>query len=294
MSPLDTFTAVKQQAKKILAGITDVEGQPEAELMLILCHLTQTEPKEWNTDPTQHIPPALQNKVFALLNRRIEERIPVQYLLEEAWFYGRPFFVTPSVLIPRPETELLVDEVLTYCQNQAKKAVQILDIGTGSGCIPITLALELENKPGLSVEICASDISSDAIAVAVQNADHLGAAGRVNFYQGDFMAPLASQRFDVIVSNPPYVAEADRDTLSPEVEGHEPALALFAGEDPLRFYRRFAQESREFLAPSGVLILELGDGIAAAVRQLFDEAGYSTVEIKPDYAGKDRLAIINS
>lgn len=212
-------------------------------------------------------------------DRLVERRAtgePMQYLLGVREFFGRDFEVNPAVLIPRPETELLVEAVL---QKPAEKA-RVLDVGTGSGCIAVTLACE---RP--SWEMCATDISAAALAVAEKNARRLGA--EIDFRQGDLTEPFAGESFDVVVSNPPYVAERDRPTLSREV-GWEPESALFAGEDGLEVYRRLVPAAARVLQPGGLLAMELGYDSLSGVLSLLEE--WDDVETQPDLAGIARIA----
>jgi len=210
--------------------------------------------------------------------RYLHERLqgkPTQYITGHQEFYGRDFRVTPDVLIPRPETEHLIEAALAH----TNAAGTILDIGTGSGAIAITLALETKAR------VVAIDVSLAALAVAKENARSLGA--RVEFVAGDLGTALADSAYDLIVSNPPYVAERDRATLQREVREYEPALALFGGEDGLAVYPRLISDAVRLLRPGGWLMMELGD--AVAVREMC--AGWSAVEIVNDLAGIPRVLI---
>ena len=206
------------------------------------------------------------------LHQRIKGE-PTQYITGRQEFYGREFRVTPDVLIPRPETEHLVEATL------ARRAETILDIGTGSGAIAVTLALET------TARVTASDVSPAALRVARQNADALGA--RVDFVACDLGAALADGSFDLVVSNPPYIAGRDRTSLQAEVRDHEPALALFGGEDGLAVYQRLVPEARRLLRPGGWLMMELGD--AGAVREMC--GSWTGVEIVNDLAGIPRVLL---
>jgi release factor glutamine methyltransferase len=206
------------------------------------------------------------------LHQRIKGE-PTQYVTGCQEFYGREFRVTPDVLIPRPETEHLIEAAL------ARRAETILDIGTGSGAIAVTLALETNAR------VTATDFSPAALRIARQNAQALG--GRVEFAACDLGAAFADGSFDLVVSNPPYIAGRDRASLQPEVRDHEPALALFGGEDGLAVYRRLIPEAKRLLRPGGWLIMELGD--ARAVREMCAE--WSSVEIVNDLAGIPRVLL---
>ena len=213
--------------------------------------------------------------------RRLVERRttgePTQYLLGVREFFGRDFEVSPAVLIPRPETELLVEAVL----ERAAENARVLDVGTGSGCIAATLACE---RPSLG--IFAVDISSAALATAQRNALRHGA--NVCFMQGDVLQATGDESFDVVVSNPPYVAQRDRPTLSRELRW-EPELALFAGDDGLDIYRRLIPAAVRVLRPGGLLAVELGYDSLPGVLALLEE--WDDVETQPDLAGITRIAL---
>jgi release factor glutamine methyltransferase len=206
------------------------------------------------------------------LHQRIKGE-PTQYITGRQEFYGREFRVTRDVLIPRPETEHLVEAAL------ARGAENILDIGTGSGAIAVTLALET------TARVMASDVSAAALGIARQNARALGA--RVDFVACDLGAAFAERSFDLVVSNPPYIAGRDRASLQAEVRDHEPAIALFGGEDGLEVYRRLVLEAWRLLRTGGWLMMELGD--ALAVREMC--AGWGDVEIVNDLAGIARVLL---
>ncbi|MEI9811847.1 MAG: peptide chain release factor N(5)-glutamine methyltransferase [Acidobacteriota bacterium] len=213
------------------------------------------------------------------LHQRIEGK-PTQQIVGKVEFYGRDFRVTPDVLIPRPETEHLIEAALDHARGR------VIDVGTGSGCIAGTLAAEVP-----TAQVFATDISKAALAVARGNA--LG----VTFVEGDLLAGFKDESFDLVVSNPPYVALRDRDMLQREVREHEPALALFGGEDGLDVYRRLIPEAARVLKPEGWLVLEIGAEQGDSVRAMLAAANggilttWSQVEIKQDLAGLDRVAI---
>ncbi|MCS6831716.1 MAG: peptide chain release factor N(5)-glutamine methyltransferase [bacterium] len=211
------------------------------------------------------------------LERRAR-REPLAYILGKAEFCGLEFTVTPDVLVPRPETEVLVEAAV------ARQPATIADIGTGSGCIAITVAVNLPQA-----QVWATDISEAALRVARENVERHGVAGRVRLLQGDLLQPLTGMRLDVIVSNPPYVAESERLSLQPEVREWEPSQALFAGDDPLQFHRRLAAEAHFHLREGGWLMVEVGLGQAEAVASLLEEAGYQQVRILNDLAGIGRV-----
>ncbi len=207
---------------------------------------------------------------------RLKTGEPLQYILGVAWFYGMELKVTPAVLIPRPETEGLVELVLSH----APKGSEILDIGTGSGAIAI--ALKTLNP---SLHVHATDISEAALSLASQNANTLSA--EVCFEQADLF-PAATKLFDIIVSNPPYISARDYQCLPPEVRDYEPAQALLAGEEGLEYYRRVLQGAVDYLKPGGSIFFEIGETQAAQIRQMALELGYFSIETKLDLCDRDR------
>ncbi|HEY6491034.1 MAG: peptide chain release factor N(5)-glutamine methyltransferase [Terracidiphilus sp.] len=221
--------------------------------------------------------------VFAgLLERRLRGE-PIQYIMGETEFYGLPFRVTPDVLIPRPETEHLVEKAVELGWQFSKP--RIVDVGTGSGAIAIALAHAVANAL-----VTAVDLSDKSLAIARANAERNAVADRVQFLRGDLLAPVASERFEIVVSNPPYVAAADREALAVEVREHEPEIALFAGEDGLAMYRRLIPQAYAVIVPGGFIALELGFGQAEAVGLLLEEAGFAEIAFTRDLQGIPRVA----
>lgn len=217
------------------------------------------------------------------LVKRRRRQEPVAYILGEKEFYRRMLEVGAAVLVPRPETELLVDRALELLGTEA--VGRVLDLCTGSGAIAIALAAE---RPGLALD--AVELSEAALAVATRNVERHGLAGRLSLYQGDLFAPLPEgQRYSLIVSNPPYVSEPEWAALDATVREHEPALALLAGPEGLDLIRRIATEAPRWLAPGGSLLFEIGSGQAAAVERLLGSLGYGAVRVHADLAGLARL-----
>jgi release factor glutamine methyltransferase len=217
----------------------------------------------------------------ALVRRRGEERVPVAYLTGVREFWSLPLAVGPDVLIPRPDTETLVEAALARAPRR-EAPLAVLDVGTGSGAIALALAKEWPEA-----RVTATDASDAALAVARSNAEALGLEGRVRFASGDLFAPVAGERFDVIVSNPPYVPEADAAGLAPELR-HEPRLALFVPGDGAALLRRIAREAPARLAPGGLLALELAPAQAADVTQCLRESGFDRLAEHRDLAGRVR------
>lgn len=208
---------------------------------------------------------------------------PIQYVTGEAPFYGLTFAVNRHVLIPRPETELLVEAVMKRVQPGA----MIVDVGTGSGCLVVTLAKQL---PG--ARLVAVDASAEALAVARANARRHGVEKSARFLQGDLLEALRDNvGADVVVSNPPYIASGDWVTLPKEVRDFEPVQALVAGADGLEVIRRLVRTAKRVLSPSGYVALEIGAGQRTAVEQLFRDHGYHGVEVVKDLQGHERIVI---
>jgi len=238
------------------------------------------------------VPTRQQRAAYRALVQKRAGRCPVQYLLGSTEFLSRRFVVDPSVLVPRPETEQLVTAAIECLQaDAASRTGPIVDLGTGSGVIAVSLALAL---PGAT--LVATDRSADALRVARENAQRHDVAGRIRFLEGDLFEPIRAAglagQVAAIVSNPPYVAEKDYDTLMPEVRDHEPAEALKAGPDGLDCCRRIAAEAAEILAPGGLLLLELGMGQVPAACKLLAAAGeFSVAEVRKDFRDIDRIVI---
>lgn len=215
---------------------------------------------------------------------RLKTHEPLQYVINEAWFCGLKFYVDKSVLIPRPETEELVEWIISNCKFPIS-SLKILDVGCGSGCIPIALRRRLGKA-----EVWGCDVSKDALAIADRNAESLGVT--VNFVELDFLNPdkrSTLPSFDIIVSNPPYIPESGKDAMAKNVTHFEPAIALFVpNEDALIFYRALAEFGKKNLMNDGSLYAEIHEDLGLQVVQLMQSYGY-TVELKKDMSGKERF-----
>jgi release factor glutamine methyltransferase len=207
---------------------------------------------------------------------------PIQYITGECEFFGLPFRVNRDVLIPRPETEHLVEKALELAADFAQP--RIVDVGTGSGAIAVALAHKLPNA-----EVTAIDLSSAALQVAKGNAECNSVADRIRFLEGDLLASVAGEQFDFVVSNPPYVANGDRELLAAEVREHEPELALFAGSHGLDIYRRLAPAAYQAVAPNTFALFEIGYGQADAIAQFLRAAGFKDIQFTKDLQGIDRV-----
>jgi release factor glutamine methyltransferase len=226
--------------------------------------------------------PAEAERLEALAARRLA-REPMAYILGSREFWSLPFHVGPAVLVPRPESETVIEAVLAEIRDRAAP-LRILDLGTGSGCLLLALLSELPRSNGLGID------SAGALAVARTNAERLGLADRAAFREGHWGHGLAGS-FDVIVSNPPYVARTDAESLAPEVRAFEPEEALFAGPDGLRAYHALAPDCARLLAEDGAAFLEIGRGQGPSVDAIMRRQGLQLVASRPDLAGIERCLI---
>lgn len=248
---------------------------PETDASLFLQAASGKTAAELFRDAPDPVSEETEERFFSMITRRTRHE-PAQYVLEEQWFCGLLFKVNKSVLIPRPETELLVEAA---CPEVAGK--RVLDLCTGSGCIAVALA-----KLSAPAFVAASDCSPEALVVAKENAKQNEAD--ITFFCGDLFETVQGT-FDVIVSNPPYISEEELRTLMPEVRDKEPHLALSGGEDGLFFYRRIVKEAIPFLNAQGKLMMEIGYNQGEQVSELLREQGYREVVVKKDYAGLSRM-----
>ncbi len=272
--------------RKFLMELSDVYNKEEASIFtsILFDFFADTNRAGMLKEPGKIIPPRTQQILEENL-WLLKEYKPIQYITGEAWFYKLKLTVSPAVLIPRPETEELVDELLRI--NQKKNYTDIIDIGTGSGCIPVAIK---KNMPALNVT--AIDISHDALVIAKQNAaTH---ATTIVFKQLDFLDDAAAAilgKYDVIISNPPYIPEKQQGTMDKNVTAYEPHIALFVKDNqPLIFYEKIAAFALEHLNQNGMIFLETHEELAKEVASLFNDALYE-VEIKKDIFEKERMVI---
>ncbi len=256
--------------------------------------------------PDDPLDPAATNSYFEFIRRRCEGE-PTQYVTGKQEFWGLEFEVNPAVLIPRPETEHVMEVVLARLGERGLKihmdtgapreTMYVADVGTGSGCVAAALAFELPHA-----KVFATDISADALAVARRNATRIGVSDRIEFLEGDLLLPFFERtsgsdnaaalpkRFDVIASNPPYIGRHEESSLEREVRDHEPHTALFGGVTGLELYGRLIDQAAELLRDGGLLVLELGHDSAEHVREIFDmQNGWTRVAITLDLAGIPRV-----
>ena len=270
-------------SKELFSEVVRRINLPEAKAEIESIALLLLE-KKWNinrTDILAQKPIQLEWNEIDSYIQRINTHEPIQYILGETDFYGRSFRVNSSVLIPRPETELLVQEIIHHSKPGANP-LAMLDIGTGSGCIAISLALELK------CTMKAIDVSSVALAVARENATRLKA--NVHFMESDILSDPLTEKFDVIVSNPPYISQHEKQRIKSNVLKYEPHTALFpAGDDPLLFYRVIAAQAKDTLNPNGSLWFEINEHHGKEICEIMYSAGFGTVELLKDWSGKDRV-----
>ncbi|MEB3286334.1 MAG: peptide chain release factor N(5)-glutamine methyltransferase [Vampirovibrionales bacterium] len=285
-----TLSSLYAQIKKRLLPLGLSQAELEAECRLVLEDITAIHTSLRLIAPETPISTEHQVKINDIVEKRLQERVPLQYLLGQADFYGLKLAVTADVLIPRPETELLVGYALEHAQTlletgTSNTPLKILDLGTGSGAIAIALAQKLAHQ----AIVTATDISPKALAIAQKNAHRYGVS--IAFREGDWFSALPKgECFDLIVSNPPYIGEAEKRDMQPEVLVHEPHQALFAPDnDRERFYRKTAQQGKEWLGANGAIFLELGFGLESSVRDLFAKEDFSRIEVYPDFSGISRV-----
>ena len=279
------------EARRLAAGRLTEAGvdTPPLDALLLLIWALKARREDLAREP-ERVLTAREQIIFQKAVALRAGRRPLPYITGEQWFYGRSFKINRAVLIPRPETELLVAAALEKCRGIS--APCLADIGTGSGCLAVTLAIE---RP--DARVWAADLSPDALKVARKNAVRYGLTDRLTFLQGDLLAPLPPGiRFDIIVSNPPYIAEAELPTLQPEVRDYEPALALVGnsgatGADGTRLHRRLIDAAPAYLKPGGRLLLEVGQGQAEAIADYARRAGYEKAAVQDDLGGIGRVVL---
>ncbi|MGE3177139.1 MAG: peptide chain release factor N(5)-glutamine methyltransferase [Vicinamibacterales bacterium] len=274
----DLVSGARQRLRA--AGIDPTEADLDARLLAQ--HLLGWDAARYFADASRQAGDDFQAGFAVIVGRRAA-REPMAYITGSQEFWGLRFEVGPSVLIPRPETELIVEVCLERWPRDAAR--RVVDVCTGSGCVAVALAAE---RP--AARLVASDVSFDALVVARRNAVRHGAAGRIAFVQADLLAGIPGP-FDLIVSNPPYVPMVEAATLPPEVVEHEPGLALFGGSDGLRFIRALVAQASERLAPEGTLIFELGFGQHESVSRILAASGFTAVEFRRDLQGIPRTAV---
>jgi len=275
---MTTRELLQQAAEKAAAAKSDATAW---DARLLLGHALGGAPP-LALDPRAEVAPQVQSRFSALWEKRLTG-VPVQHLIGEWDFYGRPFRVDGRALVPRPETEILVEQAL----REAGEARRVLDAGTGSGIIAITYLLERPESTAVGL-----DISLDALALARQNAGLHGVQPRLSLLASDWLSALGGGRFDLILSNPPYLALGESPHLPPTVREHDPRRALFAGDDGMTAIRQLLATAAGFLEPGGVLVFEIGFGQSEAVRsEILARPVWRFVRIEPDLEGIPRICI---
>jgi len=261
--------------------------QGKAEIEIILCHLLNVDRLKLYLEGATLLNEDIKSKFEVIFNKRLV-RYPLQYLLGEAWFYGRRFFVSEAVMVPTPETEILCLKAINFIHEKGIKKPRILDLGTGSGVIAITLALELGE-----VAMLAVDITPEALTVAKKNADLLGVMNKIEWRLSDLFTALKSgERFELICSNPPYITNADYEKLPPEVLA-DPKIALIAGDRGLDIIEKIIRQAPDFLCAKGRIIFEIGYNQAGWVKEMVDgDRRYHSIEIIKDLNNIDRVVIL--
>ena len=282
---------------------------PRLQTELLLAHLLKLPRVKVYLNFERVLTPAETDTLREFVRRR-GQREPLQHIIGSTSFCGLEIAVNRHALVPRPETELLAEYGWSFLVTRHSSPVTALDFGTGTGCIAIALAVKCPEA-----KITATDVSTDAVALAKENAARNGVAERIEFLQGDGFAALKNigqasslspseentdtgempvLRFDLIISNPPYIPSAEIATLQPEVRDFDPQNALDGGADGLDFYRWIASQAATFLKPGGKVMLEFGDGQAEAVRQIFENEKWIVEAVREDYSQRARILIVKS
>ena len=261
------------------------QGKEESLARFLLMYILDESPQLFSNSLSEQMSKENEDKYFSLIEKHIKEDVPLSHLVGFEYFYDRKFKVTKDVLSPRMETEELIYRVVEYVKSTKKNNLKILDLCTGSGIIAITLKKELSQ---FSIDVVASDISEEAIKVAKENAQVHEAT--IKFIQSDIFDNIAD-KFDIIVSNPPYIDRKDEVTMQDNVLKYDPHLALFAEEEGMYFYRKIIEQANDYLNENGVIFFEIGYDQKDKIIKLADLNGYSA-EVYKDINGRDRMAFL--
>ena len=261
------------------------QGKEESLARFLLMYILDENSQEFTNNISELLTKEKEELYFSLIDKHIEKNVPLSHLAGFEYFYDRKFKVTKDVLSPRMETEELIYKVIEYIKSINKNNIKILDLCTGSGIIGITLRKELGFK---SLEVVASDISEEALKVAKENA--IMNEAEVKFIQSDIFEDI-NEKFDIIVSNPPYIAYSDKITMEDNVLNYDPHLALFAEEDGMYFYREIVESAKEYLEEDGIVFFEIGYDQREKILKLANENGFKA-EVYKDINGRDRMAIL--
>ena len=261
------------------------QGKEESLARFLLMYILDESPQLFSNSLSEQISKENEEKYFSLIEKHIKEDVPLSHLVGFEYFYDRKYKVTKDVLSPRMETEELIYKVIEYVKASNKNKFKILDLCTGSGIIAITLKKELDQ---VSVDVIASDISEEAIEVAKENAQSHNAT--IKFIKSDIFNNI-DDKFDIIVSNPPYIDRKDEVTMQDNVLKYDPHLALFAEEEGMYFYRKIIEQANDYLNENGVIFFEIGYDQKDKIIKLADMNGYSA-EVYKDINGRDRIAFL--
>lgn len=261
------------------------QGKEESLARFLLMYMLDESPQLFSNSFSEQLSQENEEKYFSLIEKHIKEDVPLSHLVGFEYFYDRKFKVTKDVLSPRMETEELIYKVIEYVKKTNKNNLKILDLCTGSGIIAITIKKELEQ---VSVDVIASDISEEAIEVAKENARFHEAT--IKFIKSDIFNNI-DDKFDIIVSNPPYIDRKDEVTMQDNVLKYDPHLALFAEEEGMYFYRKIIEQANDYLNENGVIFFEIGYDQKDKIIKLADLNGYSA-EVYKDINGRDRMAFL--
>ncbi|MBU8934728.1 MAG: peptide chain release factor N(5)-glutamine methyltransferase [candidate division Zixibacteria bacterium] len=274
----------KLSDRLVKAGI----DQGLAEVEIILCYLLNVDRLKLYLDGEKLLTEELLARLEEIVARRMT-RYPLQFILGEAWFYGRRFVVSPAVMVPTPETEMLCQAAMGFVRSRKYEQPKILDMGVGSGVVSVTLANELEN-----CSIVAADISNEALEIAQQNTKELGGTDRIKFLQSDFFSSIDStERFDLILSNPPYISEEEYRDLPPEVLA-DPKVSLVADDDGLSAIAHIIEAAPAYLARGGRIMMEIGYNQADRVSRLTEtDDRFQSIAILKDLNDIDRVVILS-
>lgn len=261
------------------------QGKEESLARFLLMYILDESPHLFSNNLSEQISKEIEDKYFSLIEKHIKEDVPLSHLVGFEYFYDRKYKVTKDVLSPRMETEELIYKVIEYVKASNKNNFKILDLCTGSGIIAITLKKELEK---VSVDVIASDISEEALEIAKENSQSHDAT--IKFIKSDIFNHI-NDRFDIIVSNPPYIDRKDEVTMKDNVLKYDPHLALFAEEEGMYFYRKIIEQAKDYLNENGVMFFEIGYDQKDKIIKLADMNGYSA-EVYKDINGRDRMAFL--
>lgn len=261
------------------------QGKEESLARFLLMYILDESPQLFSNSLSEQMSKENEEKYFSLIEKHIKEDVPLSHLVGFEYFYDRKYKVTKDVLSPRMETEELIYKVIEYVNASNKNKFKILDLCTGSGIIAITLKKELEQ---VSVDIIASDISEEALEVAKENSQSHDAT--IKFIKSDIFNNI-DDKFDIIVSNPPYIDRKDEVTMQDNVLNYDPHLALFAEEEGMYFYRKIIEQANDYLNENGVIFFEIGYDQKDKIIKLADMNGYSA-EVYKDINGRDRIAFL--